>query len=122
MLNIKKLLTKILEMFIGSTTTYTTTSLQHLASASATLYRVGKVGILHIYAKNTSSSLTVGSSATFTISGLPTLAIDSKGCGYSGNTVMIGGVDTNGSVVLRATASDWLGGYDTIVTIPVLFT
>lgn len=98
-----------------------TSSLNHLASASATLSYFGKSGLLAVTAKNTSSALAAGSDASFTITDLPPLAVSSRGCGFSGTTCMVANVlQGTGVVTMRAIASQWGASYDVYITIPII--
>lgn len=102
-------------------TTFTTTNLSHLASASATLYRMGNIGILRIGAKNSNATLNVGNDATFNISNSPTMPTYFQGIGYSGSTACICAVSPTGAVNIRATGIAWQPNYDLSATIPVVF-
>ena len=117
MLNQKALDAKLLT---AETITLTTSSLSHLASASAWLSHVGKIGVLSISAKNTSSALAVGSDATFKITDLPTLKGASRGCGYSGSTCLVADVQASGNVTIRVTGAQWAATYDGAIMIPVV--
>lgn len=117
MLNVKELLTKLIT---PKTTTLTTNSLSHLSTVSVTLTTVGKVGILAITGRNTNSAIAVGSDASFSITDLPSLAVSSRGNGYSGATCMVANVSSNGSVTMRVTGSQWAANYDIYLTIPVI--
>ena len=116
MLSVKKMLLKLLT---PKNTIYTTSNLNHLASCSASIYAIGKIGILYIAAKNTSSQLAIGSDATCTIN-IPELMGVSKGCGYSGNTAMLASITTSGTLTMRATGAAWQATYDCAIAIPVI--
>lgn len=104
-----------------SETSYSTTSLNHLETASVTVYKRGKYGIVYIGAKNTSSALAVGSTAAFTIQNFPETVAYSNGIGFSGGTGIIGRVSPNGDVALRVIGTAWTQGWDCGITVPVIF-
>lgn len=95
-------------------------TLSHLEFASAKLYRRGNVGLIAVSTKNTSEALAVGSDASFTISGLPTLVNESKGLGYSGNAALVVTVRQT-QISIRATGSQWAGGYTLGASAVVVF-
>lgn len=100
--------------------TLTTSSLNHLESATAKLYRKGNVGVIAINAKNTEEALAVGSDASFTISGLPPIAYESKGLGYSGSSALVVTARAT-QIAIRVTGSQWTGGYTLGASVIVVF-
>ena len=100
----------------------TTNTLSHLASATATLYRRGNIGIIRIYMKNTANDVAVGNDVSFKVSGLPRpLLCESKGIGFSGTTAMVCKVNTDNNVFARAIGSAWVRSYDVVCEVVVLF-
>ena len=99
----------------------TTSSLTHLARVdNPKVYRKGKVGVLSFNLYNTSVDLVKGGSASFNISGLPTLVAPTKIVGYSGNTPIICSV-TQTTVTARITGTDWVKNYNCVCEGVVLF-
>lgn len=117
----KKLLLKLLEV---NTSTYTTSSLSHVASASVTVMRVGKLGYVYYTAKNTGSALAVGSDASFVCDGLPDLDATFngfRGGGWSGPTFLPAYLSQAKKLTLRAIGSQWVANYDTSGSMWVMF-
>ena len=117
----KKLLLKLLEV---NTSTYTTSSLSHVASASVTVVRVGKLGYVYYSAKNTGSALAVGSEASFVCGGMPDL--DStfsgfRGSGWSGSSFLPVYVNQEKKFTLRVIGAQWVANYDVGGSLWVMF-
>lgn len=100
----------------------TVSGLVHLASAEATLYRRGNVGVIYIYMKNTAYDVATGNDVFFNISGLPRPIVNDTayGVGFSGATTMVCVVGATG-VTGRVTGSAWYRSYDIVCKATVLF-
>ena len=99
----------------------TVSSLTHLARVdNPKVYRKGNVGLLSFDMVNTTTDLAKGSSASFNLSGLPTLVAPVKIVGYSGNTPIICSV-TQTTVSARITGTDWVKNYNCVCEGIILF-